>query len=391
MRIPHRFSYRGLFLGLFLLSAAPAHAQMGGLEGTVKDLDGKPLAGITIQIERTDLKQMYETKTDSKGQFVYAGLPAGRATYAVRALKDGQVLYTYGAVQIPPGEFRSLNFDLKALRKEDETRMTEEQKKLIEEQRKAMEKDKNLRGEFDLGVKLMTEPSATTLCAARCRETPAADRSACVAACQGEAGQNVQQMAYVEAAAAFERAAVIDPSQYAVWANLGRAYQQANNIEKSIAAFEKAIEIKPEEAAGLYANLVPLYIKADRPEDARKGCDKVAPIDPKQGSACYFNIGVVMYNNSRLKEAVVPLQLATQLDPKRADAHYWLGVCLFGSASTAIEDGQVKTVLQPGTRESFEQYLAMEPTGRYAEDAKAMLAAIEQTVPTAVKVKKPKN
>ena len=94
---------------------------------------------------------------------------------------------------------------------------------------------------------------------------------------------------------------------------------------------------------------------------------------------------------SKLKEAIEPLQKSTQFDPKRADAHYWLGVCLFGTASTAIEGGQVKTVLLPGTREAFEQYLTLEPSGRFADDAKAMLAAVEQTVPAAVKVKKSKN
>lgn len=391
MRVRHSFSYLGVLLGLLLLLASPARAQMGGLEGEVKDQEGKPMADVTIQIERIDLKQLFETKSDSKGMYVYAGLAAGRAKYNVRALKDGRLLYEHLNVMIPTGEMRKIHFNLKELRKEDEARLTEEQRRLIEEQRKLVEKDKSLRGEFDVGVKLMTEPNASTVCSARCRTAPPADKAACIASCQEEVGPNAQQVAFEEAAAAFERAAAIDPSQYAVWANLGRAYQQANNVEKSIAAFEKAIEVKPEEAAGLFTNLVPLYIRANRVEDAQKGCERVGPVNPQQGGACYYNIGITMYNNNKLKEAVVPLQKATQLDPKRADAHYWLGVCLFGSATTAIEEGQVKTVLQPGTREAFEQYLALEPSGRHAEDAKAMLAAIEQTVPAAVKVKKGKN
>ena len=92
MRVRHRFSFFGLFLGLLLLSAAPVQAQMGGLEGEVKGYDGKPMAGVTIQIERTDIKQTLETKTGSDGRYVYAGLAAGRAVYNVRAIKDGQGL-----------------------------------------------------------------------------------------------------------------------------------------------------------------------------------------------------------------------------------------------------------------------------------------------------------
>lgn len=216
MRARHLFFTWGLFLGLLLLSAVPAQAQLGGLEGEVKGFDGKPMVGVTIQIERTDIKQMFETKTDSNGRYVYAGLAAGRAVYNVRAIKDGQVLYTHNNVMIRAGDMRKISFDLKELRKEDEARMSEEQKKLIEDQRKAMEKDKSLRGEFDLGVKLMSEPSAATVCAARCRTTPPADGAACLATCQEQTGQNVQQVAYEEAAAAFERAGAIDPTQYAV-------------------------------------------------------------------------------------------------------------------------------------------------------------------------------
>ena len=390
MRVRHDYSLPGFIFGLLLVLALPAQAQMGGLEGEVKDYDDKPMADVTVQIERTDISGKFETKTDSKGHYIYTGLAAGRATYTIRLLKDGNILYELRGVKISGGETRRVDFNLKQLREEQEKQMTEEQKRQRAEALKAMEKDKSLRGEFDLGLKLMREPNAATVCAARCQASPTAEAAACVDACQAEVGQNVQQAAYAEAAAALERASVIDPAQFAVWANLGRAYTAANNVEKGIAAYEKAIELKPEEAAGLYANLVPLYIKANRIEEAHKGCEKVAPVNPQQGSACYFNIGVIMYNESRLKDAVEPLQKSTQLDPKRADAFYWLGVCLFGTASTAIEGGQVKTILQPGTREAFEQYLTLEPSGRYANDAKAMLVAIEQTVPAAVQVKKKK-
>ncbi len=391
MRARHLFSTLALFLGLLLLSAVPAQAQLGGLEGQVKDNNGKPMAGVTIQIERKDIKQMFEAKTDSNGRYVYSGLAAGRAVYIVRAIKDGQVLYTNNNVMIPTGDMRKLDFDLKELRKEDEARMSDEQKKLIEEQRKVMERDKSLRGEFDLGVKLMNDPSAATVCAARCRTTPPADRAACIATCQEQTGQNVQQAAYEEAAAAFERAGAIDPSQYVVWGNLGRAYQAANNLEKSIAAYEKAIEVKPTEAVSLYIELVPLYIKANRTENARKGCEALVPVNAQQASACFFNTGVILINNNQMKEAVEPLRKASQLDPKRAEAFYRLGICLLNQAEYKKEGNDWVTIPQPGTREAFEQYLVLEPDGRYAKEAKDMLGTLDATVPAAVKVKKSNN
>lgn len=390
MRVRQCSFFLGVFFGLLLLLPAPARAQMGGLEGEVRDFDGNPMPDVTIVIERTDIKAHFETKTDSKGQYVYAGLTAGRAHYTIRAIKDGKQLYEFTNVMIPTGDMKRQDFNLKQLRKEDEERMTEEQKRMRQEAMKAMEKDKSLRTEFNLGLKLMRDPNAANLCAARCRASSPADSAACIAACTEETGQNTQELAYQEAAAAFERASVIDPTQYAVWANLGRAYQAANNPEKSIAAYERAIAVKPEQAVELYALLAPLYISANRLEDARQSCEKVAPVNPDQGSACYYNIGVIMYNNGKLKEAIEPLQKATELDPKHADAFYWLGVCMFNQAEFKQEEGKLVTILKPGTREAFEQYLTLEPEGRFAKDAKDMLASIEAVVPTAVRVKKKK-
>lgn len=80
----------GAFAVAVLLAAAsvPAFAQVGELRGKVimKQADGQsvPLAGAQIDVFRTDMKAQYETKTDKKGEFVFAGLPfIGTYTVAV--------------------------------------------------------------------------------------------------------------------------------------------------------------------------------------------------------------------------------------------------------------------------------------------------------------------
>lgn len=73
---------------LLTVAAVPAWAQVGELRGKVmmKQADGQtvPLAGAQIDVFRTDLKAQYETKTDKKGEFVFAGLPL-IGTYTVTA------------------------------------------------------------------------------------------------------------------------------------------------------------------------------------------------------------------------------------------------------------------------------------------------------------------
>ena len=53
----------------FLGFAAAASAQVSGIEGIVKDPDGKPIVGAVIKIERQDIKGNYTVKTDKKGHY----------------------------------------------------------------------------------------------------------------------------------------------------------------------------------------------------------------------------------------------------------------------------------------------------------------------------------
>jgi tetratricopeptide (TPR) repeat protein len=73
---------------LLALASAPAFAQVGELRGTVvmQQADGQkvPLGGARIDVYRTDIKGQYETKTNNKGEFVFAGLPF-TGTYTVVA------------------------------------------------------------------------------------------------------------------------------------------------------------------------------------------------------------------------------------------------------------------------------------------------------------------
>jgi tetratricopeptide (TPR) repeat protein len=66
-------------IALLLTSSVATFAQHGELRGRVviKQADGKtvPLGGAVIDVYRTDLKAKYETKADSKGNYVFAGLP----------------------------------------------------------------------------------------------------------------------------------------------------------------------------------------------------------------------------------------------------------------------------------------------------------------------------
>jgi tetratricopeptide (TPR) repeat protein len=64
---------------LLTVASVPAFAQVGELRGHVwmQQADGQkvPLADAQIDVYRTDMKSEYHTKTNKKGEYVFAGLP----------------------------------------------------------------------------------------------------------------------------------------------------------------------------------------------------------------------------------------------------------------------------------------------------------------------------
>jgi sugar lactone lactonase YvrE len=74
----------GSILLAFGLMAASASAQNGSIRGSVKNMDGKPLVGAQVKIERTEAKaRAININADAKGNYVANGLPVG--TFKVTA------------------------------------------------------------------------------------------------------------------------------------------------------------------------------------------------------------------------------------------------------------------------------------------------------------------
>lgn len=85
----HKNYYISLLAVLMILASGRiASAQVAPLRGHVimTQADGTktPVEGAVIDVFRTDIAGKYETKTNKKGQFIFAGLPIG-GTYAVAA------------------------------------------------------------------------------------------------------------------------------------------------------------------------------------------------------------------------------------------------------------------------------------------------------------------
>ncbi len=365
----------GFLLFGFLLSAGGAWAQISAIEGDVKGTDGQPVKGAQILIERKDMKGVYKgAKTDKKGHYIYNGLPLG--TYKVSILVDGQVKDSTDGVRTHLGDPVEVSFDLQqaakqqqanaaaaqsgTLTKEQERGMSKEEKEAIEKRAKenaaAMAKNKQLNDAFNGGM------------------------------------QALDAKQFDAAIDSLKKASETDPKQEAVWANLARAYAEKADSEKTpdkaaerqqdlqsaIDSYGKAIEIKPD-SAPLHLNLALALANLKKIDESKAELEKAAQLDPSQAGKAYYNLGAILINSGQTEPAGDAFQKAIAADPNYADAYYQYGVVLMAKMQVA-SDGKV--TYAPGTKDAFQKYLELKPTGPYADAAKGFLQSMGETITT---------
>lgn len=357
----------------FLLFASAAWAQFTAIEGVVKGPDGAFVKDAQILIEREDMKGTYKgAKTDKKGHYIYNGLPIG-GTFTVSVLIDGKVRDSQKGVRPRLGDPTPVSFDLRAnaeqqqavqkalesgaqLTKEQERGLSKDQKEALEKRAKenaaTMAKNKALNDSFNTG-----------------REAMAAKN-------------------YDVAVESFQKGVEMDPKQNVIWAQLAEAYMgvsatktgddQQAVIAKALEAFQKAIELKPDDPA--YHNNYALGLaKAKKYDEAQAELNKAAQLDPASAAKYYYNLGAVMVNTGQNDAAAVAFKKAIDTDPNYADAQFQYATALSAKMTTGT-DGKI--VAPPGMKESLEKYLALAPTGQFAEAAKGMLQVIGATIQT---------
>jgi len=358
--------------GLFFC-AYSALAQTATLEGNVKGEDGKPLQGAIIKIVRTDIKGNYQVKTDKKGHYLHAGLPYGM--YDITVAVNGQDKDGAKGVRLPLPMDMPVDFDLakaaaaaasagapgqQAAANQDATRgltaaQKAEQEKALKEREEAMKKNKELNDAFNAGI----------------------------AAAQAKQ--------WDQAIASFNKASELDPKQHVVWAQLAEAETNLAEakkgpdadaeMQKALDAYQKAIELKPDDP-GYHNNYALALARAKKYPEAEAELNKASTLDPPNTGRYYYNLGALLVNAGQNEPAGDAFKKAIAADPNYADAQYQYGVYLLSKATIA-KDGKVTPV--PGTEDAFQKYLQLKPDGPFADSAKSMLATLGATVDTSYK------
>src|SRR5690242_8164642 len=321
-----------------LVFAGACLAQTTSIEGDVIGVDGKPLANTKcVVIDRKDIKGHYgPVKTDKKGHYFHAGLPIG--TYKVSVVDEsGKVLDSVDNVRSKLGDPLPVNFNLAAnaakmaarqkalesgqgLTKEEARDMTPEQRaameKEMEARKKELSKNKELMDAYNNGMTAL------------------------------------QSKQYDQAVASLTKASEIDPKQVAVWsylaeANVGLAKTKTGPerdaaLAKGLEAYQKALELKPDDAAA-HNNYALALAQSKKIPEAQTELTKAAQLDPTKAGQYYYNLGAVLVNTGQAEPACDAFKKALDSDANYAEAQYQWGNCLFAKAQVTPE-GDRKSV-----------------------------------------------
>jgi Tfp pilus assembly protein PilF len=191
---------------------------------------------------------------------------------------------------------------------------------------------------------------------------------------------------FPQAIEALEKASVIDPKQVAIWVTLADAYlgeagtktgtDRDAGIQKGIDTYNKAIELKPEDAA-IHNNYGRALAQAKKYKEAQDEMAKAAQLDPPGAGKYYYNVGVIFWNTGQIDAAVDAFKKSIDADPNYGDAYYQYGSALLGKATT---DASGKIIAPAGTGEAFQKCIDLAAKCSHGEESKLMLTTLGTTI-----------
>jgi TonB family protein len=198
----------------------------------------------------------------------------------------------------------------------------------------------------------------------------------------------IQNHDWSQAVTNLSEAAQLDPTRGTAWARLGEAYygmarskrgaQSGEALSKSVDAYAKAVERRPDDAA--YHNGYALALAATgRLDEMEAEMEKAATLDPAKAAQYYYTFGGVLLSSGRAEAAANAFAKAVKAAPGIAEIYFQYASALASEAR--ITDG--KAALPAAAVDAFHSYLEMAPNGRFAPVVKEALAFDGSRIETA--------
>jgi len=297
----------GLGVCLALLSK-DAFAQSGSARGRVVDEKGVGIPDVKVVIEfQGGVTRKYETKSNKKGEYIQVGMPPGQ--YKFTANKEG-FQPTFVQTRVALGDATSIP---------------------------------------DIQMKSGAAASGGTADVVQSQFKQALDLT--------QAGK------LDEAEAAYKEIIAKNANIPEVYQNLAYVYVQKKDWTNAVAAYEKAIELRP--SPELQNALARVYQESGQADKAQAVMQKAAGENPSDAKT-QFNMGVFNLNAGKSEEAITAFKAAIAADPAMAEAYFHLGTLMVGQNKI------------PDAVQNLEKYLSMNPTNAQNKaTAEGLLAALK--------------
>lgn len=275
-----------MFLVLVSLGPTIQYGQQASvISGNVQDDDGKPLMNATITFVDPKTGNRFVAKTDKKGRFMRAGIPA--STYEISVeLEDyhpQQIRYN-----VRFGSQRKLTFTLKKIQSKIEVHKDfvdgahhfreGHYKEASKSFRKTTEKfPESYQAFFYLGLSYLND------------------------------------RIYDEAVEALEKAKKLETDRAEIHLALGECYYHKEKKEKAVEAFKKAIQLQPKNARAHYG-LGMTYYRYDELEESMSALKRSIVLDPEYSSA-YYLAGLTSHQIGDIEKALIYFEEFLRLTP----------------------------------------------------------------------------
>ena len=179
-----------------------------------------------------------------------------------------------------------------------------------------------------------------------------------------------------EAVAAYRRAIGIKPDYAEAHSNLGNALTNQGKLDEAIAAYRRAIGIKPDYAEA-HSNLGNALTNQGKLDEAIAAYRRAIGIKPDYAEA-HSNLGNALTNQGKLDEAVAAYRRAIGIKPDYAEAHSNLGNALRdqGKLDEAIAAYRQAIASTPTCRSAFQPRHRAAAQGKLDEAIAACRRAI---------------
>jgi len=373
-------------LGVAAQAQGPAPATV---HGHVNDATGVPLANVQVKfttdktVDAKDRKYPFAFTTDANGDYKATGVAPG--DYVVVVFK-GDVSADYQQLVLKAGDDKTLDFDM--TRAEYIKALSPEQQKQIEEFKK-----KNAAASSANVVIAKLNATLKTVRADLAAAAPTkADVSADVASMKEAVGAKADVgllwitygdalLAQGDHLAAADKAAgkpaMSDDDVLKAYGDAADAYKKGVDLDS---AGDKP---KLAEAAVGYNQMGTALAREGKAQDAAGAFEGAVKDDPTKAGMYYKNEAVVLYNSGQGDAALPAAEKAIAADPNEATAYFIKAKVLIAKAT--FDPKTSKLTAPPGCVDAYQHFLALQPDGPNAQEAKDVLAGLGEKIDTKYK------